>query len=255
MRRSASWGAAGSAAFCAALLLSGCGSPAAAPATTPPDAAPASATASAGPTDGASATEGATNGAGTLPASPTGSAASASATVPAGWKSYTTADGTLTFDYPAVWTVAAADGGAALVSDYGKTMARLRTQVGEGPACTAKTMYQVYDSAPVPALARSGVAPRFTYESRANPAATDPTKSNTFAYGITAAPVPTGAEACPISHVFPWPPRWASFGGIYDPFDTTPGKPMYVDTPEAYKDTTEYKYIKQALMSLRPAGK
>jgi len=252
MSHRASAGAAGSAAFCAALLLSGCGSPAAAPATTPPGTTSASASASASPT-AESPTPTGTDATGTSPATPT--TAAPTAAVPAGWKSYTTADGTLTFDYPAAWSVTEVNGAAALVSDYGKTMATLRTGVGPGPACTAKSQFMVYDSAPIPALARDGVTPRFSYEARVNATPADPAKPNTFAYGITTAPVPAGTEACPISHVFPWPPRSASFGGAYDPFDTTPGKPMHVDTPEAYKDTTEYKYIKQALMSLRPAGK
>lgn len=237
-----------SAAFCAALLLSGCGSPAAAPPTTPAPTTPQG-TASPGTTTSGAPTT-------TQTPSPSGTSAPAPATTaPAGWKSYTTADGTLTFDYPAAWSVKEVNGAAALVSDYGKTMARLRTGVGAGPACTTKSQFMVYDSAPIPALAQSGVAPRFSYEARVNATPADPAKPNTFAYGITAAPEPTGTEACPISHVFPWPPKSASFGGSYDPFDTTPGKPMHVDTPEAYKDTTEYKYIKQAMMSLRPAGK
>lgn len=247
MSHKASLATAGSAAFCAALFLSGCGSPAAAPATTAPGTTSASATVSPPPTS-ASPTTASPSPSGTTAAGPT-------TTAPAGWKSYTTSDGTLTFDYPATWSVKEVDGAAALVSDYGKTMARLRTQVGPGPACTTKSQFMVYDSAPIPALAQSGTTPRFTYEARVNATPADPSKPNTFAYGITAAPEPTGTEACPISHVFPWPPRSASFGGIYDPFDTTPGKPMHVDTPEVYKDTTEYKYIKQAMMSLRPAGK
>lgn len=252
MSHKTSSGAAVSAAFCAALLLSGCGSPAAAPATTPPGTTSASATASASPSS-ASPTS--------VSPSPTGTTQPDSTTpaptpaAPAGWKSYTTADGSLTFDYPATWSVKEVNGAAALVSDYGKTMATLRTQVGAGPACTTKSQFMAYDSAPIPALAQSGVAPRFSYEARVNATPADPGKPNTFAYGITAAPEPTGNEACPISHVFPWPPKSASFGGVYDPFDTTPGKPMHVDTPEVYKDTTEYKYIKQAMMSLRPAGK
>ncbi|WP_445155115.1 hypothetical protein ACTWLI_02425 [Arthrobacter sp. Hor0625] len=228
-----------------AIVLSGCGSPASAPATSSPPE-----TTSTSPSVTASASATASPGtASPTTASPTTTAA------PAGWKSYTTSDGTLTFDYPDTWSVKESDGGAALVSDYGKTMARLRTGVGPGPACTAKSQFMVYDSAPIPALAREGVTPRFSYEARVNATSADPGKPNTFAYGITTAPEPTGTDACPISHVFPWPPRSASFGGVYDPFDTTPGKPMHVDTPEVYKDTEEYKIIKRAMMSLRPAGK
>jgi hypothetical protein len=142
-----------------------------------------------------------------------------------------------------------------LVSDYGKTMATLRTNMVTGSECTEKFPFMVYDSEPVPALTQGGVAPRFVYEGRTDPASSDPAESLTLAYGITSAPEPTGATACPIFHFFTWPPSGAMFGGVYDPFSTTPGGPPLVDTPEVYKDTTEYKYVKQAITSLRPVGK
>jgi hypothetical protein len=222
--------------------------------------------------------------------------------VPAGWKTFTTPDGTLAFDYPGSWTVRdsaaeptgdpgseptgdpgaeptedpaaeptedpaaeptgdpaaePAGGGVSveLVSDNGKTMATLRTNVVAGAECPEKIPFMVYDSEPLPALAQGGVAPRFVYEGRTDPASTDPAESLTLAYGITSAPEPTGATACPISHFFTWPPNAAVFGGVYDPFSTTPGGPPLVDTPEVYKDTTEYKDVKQAITSLRPVGK
>lgn len=253
MRRGTSAGGFGLIGAGLAIVLSGCGSPAAAPATSsPPETTSASATASTSATASPSPASPGTASPSTTASTP---APEATTAAPAGWKSYTTPGGTLTFDYPPTWSVKESDDGAALVSDYGKTMARLRTGVGPGPACTAKSQFMVYDSAPIPALARGGVTPRFSYEARVNATPADPGKPNTFAYGITSAPAPTGTEACPISHVFAWPPRSASFGGVYDPFDTTPGKPMHVDTPEVYMDTAEYKVIKQAMMSLRPTGK
>jgi len=225
-------------AFCVASVLAGCGSPAAAPATSSPP--PATATASPSPS----------------------TATSPAVTVPAGWKTFTTSDGTLSFDYPESWTIKdpadePSEGGIAvdLVSDYGKTMASLRTNMVEAAECPEKFPFMLYDSEPVPALAQGGVTPRFVYEGRTDPASSDPAESLTLAYGITSAPEPTGDTACPISHFFTWPPSGAIFGGAYNPFDTTPGGPMHVDTPEVYKDTTEYKYVKQAITSLRPAGK
>lgn len=225
-------------AFCAAALLAGCGSPAPAPATSSPPPSTATATATASPV--------------TSPA----------ATVPAGWKTFTTSDGTLAFDYPETWTIKdpadePAEGGVAvsLVSDYGKTMATLRTNMVTGAECTAKFPFMVYDAEPVPALAQGGVTPRFVYEGRTGPASEDPAGSLSLAYGITSGPEPTGDTACPIFHFFTWPPSGATFGGVYDPFDTTPGGPMHVDSPEVYMDTTEYKNVKQAITSLRPAGK
>ncbi|MEO3932272.1 hypothetical protein WMO79_05595 [Micrococcaceae bacterium Sec7.4] len=225
-------------AFCAASVLAACGSPAAAPATS----SPPTATATVNPSPSA--------------------ATSPAVTVPAGWKTFTTSDGTLAFDYPESWTIKdpadePAEGGIAvdLVSDYGKTMASLRTNMVAGAECPEKFPFMMYDSEPVPALAQGGVIPRFVYEGRSDPASSDPAGSLTLAYGITSEPEPTGDAACPISHFFTWPPSGAIFGGAYNPFDTTPGGPTHVDTPEVYKDTTEYKYVKQAITSLRPAGK
>ena len=230
---------------CAAAVLAGCGSPAAAPATSSPPGE--TATSSAPPS-----TSSVPPSTATLPA----------VTAPAGWKTFTTSDGSLAFDYPDTWTIKdpagqPAEGGAfvELVSDYGKTMATLRTNMVTGAECTEKFPFMLYDSEPVPALAQGGVAPRFVYEGRTNPASSDPSTSLTLAYGLTSAPEPTGDTACPIFHFFTWPPSGAMFGGVYDPFDTTPGGPMHVDTPEVYMDTTEYKYVKQAITSLRPAGK
>lgn len=245
MRRTASLTTVGSAAFCTALLLSGCASPAAAPAASSPAPTASSLTTSSAPAPSAS---------------PSPSSASPAAPVPAGWKSFTTGDGTLTFNYPEKWTVndaAPAAKGAAVdvVTDYGRTIASLRTGVVTGAECTVKMPFMQYDTAPVPALAQNGTVPRFVYEARTDPAASDPAKATTFAFGLTSAPEPTGAEACPMTHFFNWRPSGASFGGVYDPFDTTPGKPMHVDTPEVYKDTPEYQWAKQMIMSLRPAGK
>lgn len=224
-------------AVCAAAVLAGCGTPA--PATSSP-ATSAAATASAPPS----------------------TATSPPVTVPAGWKTFTTSDGTLAFDYPEAWTIVdpagpPSEGGVfvALVSDYGKTMATLRTNMLTGAECPETLPFMVYDTEPVPALAQDGKAPRFVYEGRTDPASSDPSRSLTLAYGITSEPEPVGDTACPISHFFKWPPNVAMFSGIYDPFDTTPGAPKNVDTPEVYMDTTEYKDVKQAITSLRPAGK
>ena len=236
MRRVASFATAFS-AFCTAAVLAGCASPTAAPATSSPPAETATATAPP-------------------------STASPAVTVPAGWKTFTTSDGTLAFDYPEAWTIVdpagpPSDGGVfvALVSDYGKTMATLRTNMVTGAECPETLPFMVYDTEPVPALAQDGETPRFVYEGRTDPASSDPSRSLTLAYGITSEPEAVGDTACPISHFFSWPPNRAMFSGVYDPFDTTPGAPKNVDTPEVYMDTTEYKDVKQAITSLRPAGK
>jgi hypothetical protein len=239
MRRFGVAGPVVSAWVCAAALLAGCGS------TGAPSASPTSSP-SAAPTTGTPTT-------GTPPAG----ASSAS-----GWKSFTTSDGQLLFDYRSDWAIkdrgAEAPSGGAFVevqSAAGKPLATLRTNVVTGSECTRKTPYAVLDSDPVPALEQQGVTPRFVFESRLDPSETDPMKMSVLAYGITSAPAPTGPDACPIFHFFTWPPSGAAFGGAYNPFDTTPGNPPNVDTPEAYKETAEYQDIKKMITSLRPAGK
>ena len=228
-----------SACVCAAALLTGCG-PAAGPSGSPTTSP------SAAPTTGAPST-----------GTPAASASSAS-----DWKNSTTSDGQLLFDHPAGWTLkdrgSEAPSGGAFVEVQGaagKPLATLRTNVVTGSECTKKTPYSVLDSVPVPALAQQRVIPRFVFESRLDPSATDPVKMTVLAYGITSAPEPSGPDACPIFHFFTWPPSGAAFGGAYNPVDTTPGTPQNVDTPEGYKETAEYRDIKKMIASLRPAGK
>jgi hypothetical protein len=167
------------------------------------------------------------------------------------------------FDLPANWTIkdpageVPAGGGVFIevLNPHGKSMATLRTNVVTGAECGEKKQpYSFMDSQPLPALAQSGQTPRFVFEGRMDPTQTDPMKADVLAYGITNAPEPTGTEACPIFHFFNWPPSGAMFGGVYNPFDTTPGNEPHVDTPQVYMGTQEYKNIKKMITSLRPAG-
>lgn len=245
MNRSAPTAMAVPGALCLAFLLVACGPPASSPPTTSP-AATATATATATPTSTATAT--------------TTASATDSPEPEAGWKSYTTADG-LMFDYPADWKITDPAGEAApggvfvnITNANGKNLATLRTNMVTGSECTEKQPFGVYESEPLPALEQSGTVPRYTFETRTDTTATDPKLMTLFAYGITSAPEPSGAEACPIFHFFTWPPSGAMFGGVYDPFDTTPGNERHVDTPEAYMGTQEYKNIKKMITSLKPAS-
>ena len=232
-----------SAAFCA-VLLAACAPTGTAPATSSPPASPSTAS--------------------SAPATPSGTAAPASPSDPAAsdWKNYTTPDGQLTFAYPAEWSIKdraaeAAPGGVfvEVLRETGKPIATLRTNMVTGSECVEKYPYSLLDSEELPALAQGGQTPRFVFEGRANPTATGAAASNPLAYGITSAPEPSGPTACPIFHFFTWPPSGAMFGGAYDPFDTTPGNPPQIDTPEGYTETGEYKDIRKMITSLRPAGK
>lgn len=242
MRRVGSSGRVVSAALCAAISLAGCVPPAVAPRPESPAATSAPATSAPPSLSGTPA-----------PASP-------SETASAEWKTFTTADDQLMFDYPPDWTIndraaeaAPEDVFVEVLNGAGKSMAALRTNIVTGAECTEKYPYSLMDSEELPALAQGGVAPRFVFEGRAYPG-TDPTTSNPMAYGIASAPQPSGPTACPIFHFFTWPPSGAMFGGVYNPFDTTAGNPPDVDTPEAYTETAECDDIREMITSLRPAG-
>ena len=181
-----------------------------------------------------------------------------------GWKTFTTTDGGLAFDYPAGWTVK--DPGGALGGEFvdvlnaeGKPMAGLRTNIVTGSECVGKTPYEVYDSAPMVALAEGGGAdggvPRYVFESRGDDPDAVATRSTIAAYGITMVPEETGDLACPMFHLFLWPPSGAFFGGTYNPENnTTPGDPAlpYLEKARLYAATPEYQDIRKMITSLRP---
>ena len=247
MRRLGAIGTAASAGLLIAAMLGACGAPAGpGPASSMPTVPPLTS-----PPTSASDTPLAEETA--SPGTPAPTAAN--------WETFKTPDGQLQFDHPAEWTVKdrgaeAAPGGVFLevLNAGGKSLATLRTNVVTGSECTQRIPYSVLDLMPLPALAQAGVTPQFIFELRLYPAEKDPMKANVMAYGISSAPKPSGPDACPIFHFFTWPPSGASFGGVYNPFDTTPGNEPHVDTPEAYLETAEYHDIKKMITSLRPVG-
>ena len=232
-------GRAVSAAFCAAALLVAC-----TPSSSPNSGtAPSSSTPSASP----SASEPALSpSAGASPAEPE-------------WKTFTTPDGGLMFDYPPDWTVQdrareAAPGGifVDVLDAAGKSMATLRTNIAAKAECTQKYPYALMDSEALPALAQKGAAPVFVFEGR-DDHGSHPSKPAPLSYGITSAPLPSGRSACPIFQFFEWPPGVAAFSGVYHAVATAPGVTPDVNTPEAYTATEEYDAVRQTITSLRPA--
>ena len=181
-----------------------------------------------------------------------------------GWQTFTTTDGRLSFDYPAGWTVK--DPGGALSGEFvdvlnagGKPMAGLRTNIVTGAECVSKTPYEVYDSEPMVALAEGGGAdggvPRYVFESRGDDPDPVATQSTIAAYGITMVPEEAGVVACPMFHLFLWPPSGAFFGGTYNPeHNVTPGDPAmpYLKKARLYASTPEYQDIRTMITSLRP---
>nr|WP_246223396.1 hypothetical protein [Pseudarthrobacter psychrotolerans] len=107
---------------------------------------------------------------GTTTATPTATVSpSAAGTVPASaaWTLYTTADGQLTFEHPAVWSVREPAGGlpegggafAEVTNQAGKPLATLRTNMATGSTCLERFPYAVLESEELPLLAQGGAAP------------------------------------------------------------------------------------------------
>ena len=252
MSRSATSGVAISAAFLFALLLVGCGQPAAPPATSTTTAA-AETTAPAESSPSATVSR---------PASPTSSPSLAAS---AAWTKYTTADGQLTFDLPTAWSIRdpagdLPEGGGAfaeVTNQAGKPMATLRTNMAVGSACVERFPYSVLETQPMAALAQGGSTPRYVFETSGDVTAPYPTINTVAAYGIETAAAPAGEVACPIFHFFTWPPTSASFGAGYNSENNeTPGDPSlpYLEKAKLYMGTPEYLDIKRMITSLRPTS-
>jgi hypothetical protein len=186
-----------------------------------------------------------------------------------GWKTFTTSDGGLSFDFPARWSVRDPAGEMPLdgefvdvVNEAGKPMASLRTNIVTGAECTEKYPFIVFDSEPLQALAEGGAAdapvPRFVFEARGDRTAPVASLPTIAGYGITMVQEETGSTACPMFHLFLWPPSGALFGAAYNPENnTTPGDPSlpYLEKARLYASTPEYQDIRKMITSLRPAGK
>jgi hypothetical protein len=234
-----------------ALVFAGCG-PQAGPPTT--SASPSSTVTSATsiPTSTATTTADGTPGAtGTAPA-------------PAAWTSFTTADGELTFDLPAAWSVRdpageLPEGGGAfaeVTNQAGKPLATLRTNMATGSTCMERFPYSVLESQELPALTQKGSAPVYVFETRGDEAMPGPADTPAAAYGIQTSALPTGDSACAIFHFFTWPPTAAMFGAFFSPENNvTPGAESlpYLEQARKYAQTDEYRDIKRMITSLRPA--
>ena len=251
MSRSKSSSVVVSAAFLFALSLSGCGQQTAPPASGSASGPAASVTTTAAPSQG--------------PSSGGSPSATGAPTVSAAWTKYTTADGQLTFDLPAAWTVRdpageLAEGGGAFAevkNQAGKPLATLRTNMATGSTCTERYPYSILDSQEMTALTQNGAAPRYVFETRGNAEDPGPADTPGAAYGIVTGPVPTGDSACYMFHFFLWPPNSAMFGAFYDPANNvTPGDATlpYLEQAKRYVDTPEYRDIRRMITSLRPTS-
>lgn len=237
-----------------ALLLTGCG-----PEAGPPPA-PATTTATAATSAPATPTETATP----VPTADGTPTATATAPAPAAWTSFTTADGALTFDLPATWSVRDPAGElplgggafAEVTNQAGKTLATLRTNMATGSTCMERYPYSVLESQELPALTHNGTTPRFIFETRGNDDVPGPDDTPAAAYGIQTSQLPAGDSACAMFHFFTWPPTAAMFGAFFHPYNNViPGAESlpYMEQVKLYLGTAEYQDIKRMITSLRPA--
>ena len=251
MSRSKSSGVVVSAAFLFAWSLSGCGQQAAPPAAGTASGPVASVTTTAAPRQG--------------PSSGGTSSATGDPAASAAWTKYATADGQLTFELPAAWSVRdpageLAEGGgtfAEVTNQAGKPLATLRTNMATGSTCTERYPYSILDSQELAALTQNGAAPRYVFETRGNAEDPGPADTPGAAYGIVTGPVPTGDSACYMFHFFIWPPNSAMFGAFYDPANNvTPGDATlpYLEKAKKYAETPEYRDIRRMITSLRPTS-
>ena len=94
------------------------------------------------------------------------------------------------------------------------------------------------------------------FESRGDGTAPVSAQSTIAAYGITMMPEEPGNMACPMFHLFLWPPSGALFGGAYNPENNTTRatRSCRIWKGEALRVDPEYQDIRKMITSLRPAG-
>jgi hypothetical protein len=201
--------------------------------------------------------------------SPSSSATSAPATpAPAAgaWRTFTSADSKVSFDYPASWRVSDAGGGSGGVDvDVANEAALVVASLHLGPsgglggACQGDVPYTVLDSAEVDLPhqpAKGAVTPRFAFRALQEP------NRVTASFGLTDTPAGRNGSTCMFYNVVTGPPEWPMFS-FADAFQVRAGgsedDPMHkgaktfpsLDAARAYMQTPEYLNAKRMITSLK----
>jgi hypothetical protein len=206
------------------------------------------------------------------PVSPPSSAASAtsdpaSPTPSAGtWRTFTSADSKVSFDYPAVWRVSDAAGGSAgvdvdVANEAGVVVASLHfgPSGGLGGACQGDVPYTVLDSAEVDLPhqpAKGSVTPRFAFRALQEP------DRVTASFGLTDTPAGQNGTTCMFYNIVTGPAEWPllSFADAFQVnVGSREGDPMRkgaktfpsLDAARAYMQTPEYLNAKRMITSLK----
>ena len=202
---------------------------------------------------------------------PPAAAAPASTPVPPveEWKTFTSGNGNVSFDYPAQWTVTAPPGAAAspavdvdVADETGLVVASLHygPSGGIGGACQAPVPYKVLDSVelalPYNQAAADTITPRFTFRALLEAGRV------TASYGITSSAAGRDGTTCMFYNVVSGPPESPLYS-FADAFQVNAGGPEEVagrkgaktfpslDAARAYTETAEYWNAKRMITSLK----
>ncbi len=181
---------------------------------------------------------------------------------PANWPSFTTSDGSLSFEHHPAWTVEEiqplandpAGGVSVQVKDPGgDLMAQLDTGIIADLVCDSPdeaAQYTEYDSQPMPELdSAQGTDQRFVYRSLAF---STPERGEPVATYAVVSDFGDNSE-CGLFDFFTFTDSSGGrFSGRYSGDDAAPGQ-TYVDGAAAYENSDEYRDVKRMLVSLRDA--
>ena len=204
----------------------------------------------------------------TATAAPATSDAATPPPAPGVWRTFTSADGKVSFDYPGSWSVSTPAGAAGSgdvdvdVSDEAAVVVaslHLGPAGGLGGACQGAVPYTVLDSAEVDLPyqpSKGSVTPRFAFR------ALQETDRVTASYGLTSTPAGQGGTTCIIYNVVNGPAETPMYT-FADAFQVRAGDPEEIpgrkgakafpsmDAARAYMQTPEYVNAKRMITSLK----
>jgi hypothetical protein len=235
-----------------------------APTESPASTTPPSATAATTPSATAATTPSAT--AVTTPSASAAAGPATEAPSAGAWRTFSSADARVSFDYPASWRVSNVAGGVGgvdvdVANEAGVVVASLHLgpSGGLGGACQGEVPYTVLDSVEVdlPHQASKGsVTPRFAFR------ALQEKSRVTASFGLTDRPAGQGGTTCMFYNVVigPADPPMYSFGDAFqvragdvenDPMRKGAKAFPSLDAARAYMATPEYLNAKRMITSLK----